>query len=209
MLIDQKDLEAAIAKANEINDVYNSQYSAGGNPEKSVDFLLEICSRYLGKTFEIQEVEVHFEGSAVYSMCVMSANHVEIVIAKGLNHCWKRYTVCKELFHVLIDTEDCRNLDLAALTEAVSFTFPNDEAHATKSVSAEFLAEVAAMEFLFPYASRERHYDSAHANANANGGGLNFKDIAVMHRIPQRYVDQYLTDQLLHKLAPMSRQLPK
>lgn len=199
MHINENYLRAAIAKARDINQQYALRFIHGNDSKKSIDWLLEICRDYLGiEDIDILKLDVPHAGSAVYSMCVMKPNGYDIALAADLNHCWTRYTICKEVFHILLDEEDYRNLDIAGHTEAVATAFPNDDSEPDKSVEIEFLTEVAAMEFLFPYARRLLELERA--------GPPNYPAIAMQYRIPQMLVDRYLTKGYMDNLLPFNEQ---
>lgn len=201
MNINSRDLEAAIAKAHEVSDHYDLTHISGGDPQRYMDYLLESCTALGVGRVEMFEVDISFSTSAVYSMCVMQQDGTShIVLAKELNQCWKRYCVCKELFHILIDKEEYRNLDVFSHTESVAVDFQLDDSNPEPSVSAEFLAEVAAMEFLFPYAKREAIL--------AGSKSPDFLNIAIQYRIPQILVDRYLSKNRMEPLAPYKRQNP-
>jgi hypothetical protein len=198
MHIETQDLEAAFAKANELNDHYKLTHLTGNDPQKYIDYILTSCDALGVGVVRIVEVDIAFSDSAVYSLCVMNGNgQVDIVLAKGLNHCWRRYAVCKELVHVLIDQEQYRNLNVSQHTENVSIAFPLDDGKPDLAVAAEFLAEVAAMEFLFPYSDRVRVMSQTQPP--------NFPALAQLYRIPQLLVDRYLTINFMAALRPFSR----
>lgn len=193
MFIKPQDLDQALAKAAEVSHHYNLHHLGANDPQKRIDYLFQSCAPLLQpRVIRILESEIDFAQSAVYSMCVLMDDKVDIVLAKDLNLCWRRYTVCKEVFHVLLDSEEHRNLDIASVTEGVSVVFPSDDAHASPAVAAEFLAEIAAMEFLFPYVRRVQEL--------AAPGAPNFKDIALKYRIPQKLVEKYLTANFIANL---------
>lgn len=201
MFINSQELQVVINRADQINDDYALKFITGGDPQKSVDYLLEMCPEHAAqKNISVLEIDIDYETSAVYSMCVISDEEVDIAIAKNLNHCWKRYTICKELFHILIDKDEARNLNFALHTEEVVVSFPRsgDELHPSKSVAAEMLAEFATMEFLFPYAQREKIL-------KLNTGSPNYPDIAQFYRIPKVLVEKYLSKQFMDGLATVSR----
>jgi hypothetical protein len=201
MYVNQTDLEAALAKANEVNDHYVLTHLTGNDPQKYMDYILQSCGAVgiTGDVVILELDEIPYAQSAVYSMCVMKGNgDIDIVLAEGLNHCWRRYTICKELFHVMIDREEYRNLDVVAHTEAVSVAFPLADCHPDPAVAAELLSEIAAMEFLFPYAKRQ--------GIMSRREQPNFPAIAQTYRIPQVLVDKYLSQHYLQALGPYSRQ---
>lgn len=196
MIINKQNLEAVIAKANEVNDHYKLTHLTGNATQKIMDYILDSCDKLGVQNVHMSEVDLPFSDSAVYSMCVMTQDGADIVLAKGLNHCWQRYTICKELFHLLIDDEKYRNLDIFAHSEAVTISYSLDESRPDLGVAAEFLAEVAAMEFLFPYAERE---------LQMRNGQPNYPAIAQQYRIPQLLVDRYLSPHLMSTLKKVSR----
>lgn len=196
MIINKQNLEAVIAKANEVNDHYILTHLTGNATQKYMDYILDSCEKFGVRNVRMFEVDLPYVDSAVYSMCVMTKDGADIVLAKGLNHCWQRYTICKELFHLLIDDEKYRNLDIFAHSEAVTISYSLDDSRPDLGVAAEFLAEVAAMEFLFPYAQREQQMRS---------GQPNYPAIAQQYRIPQLLVDRYLSPRLMSTLKEVSR----
>lgn len=193
MKIKEYSLRAAIAKARDVNQQYGLKYIHGNDPKKSIDWLLEICRDYLQiQGIDILKSDVPHARSAVYSACVMKQDGYDIVLASDLNHCWTRYTICKEVFHILLDDETYWNLDIAGHTEAVASVFPNDDSEPDRSVEIEFLTEVAAMEFLFPYERRDTEV--------TRSTPPNYPAIALQYRIPQRLVDKYLTNSYMENL---------
>ena len=196
MIINKTLLQAAIAKATEVNDYYRLNHITGDAPQKYMDYVLDSCKALGVGTVQILQVDIPFDQTAVYSMVVMKGSNPDIVLARDLNHCWVRYTVCKEIFHLLIDGEQYRNLDIAAHTEAVTIAYPLNEAKPDMAVAAEFLSEIAAMEFLFPYAKREHLLTLA--------GQPNFLAIAQQYRIPQLLIDRYLSQHFMEALGDVS-----
>lgn len=191
-------LEAALAKANEVSDHYNLTHLTGNDPMRLVDHILDSCSALGVGQVNIYDTDIPYTDSAVYSMCVMKNDgSSDIVLARGLNHCWRRYTVCKELFHMLIDREEYRNLDVFTHTESVSVDFKLDDSSPEPAVAAEFLAEIATMEFMFPYKARE--------TILAQGTPPDFKAIAIQYRLPQILVDRYLSKLRMDPLRAFSR----
>jgi len=200
MHIKPQHLEAALAKANELNDHYGLHHLTGADPQKYVDYFLSSCGAFGIGPVRIVEIDIAFEDSAVYSVCVMNKDGAtDIALAKGLNHCWKRYTICKELVHVLIDREEYRNLNLSQHTEEVAVAFSLDDSRPGLAVTAELLSEISSMEFLFPYAHREKILRLQQTP--------NFLAIAQQYRIPQLLVDRYLGARHMESLKGHSRRL--
>ncbi len=142
----------------------------------------------------IVEVDIDFKSSPVYSaVIVKDAGNVDIAIAKGLNFCWKRFVIAKEIFHGILDADEYHNMDVFSHLESVLASFP-DSAHKTSpSAEAEFLAEVATMEFFFPYEKR--------AEEMAVGPDVrNYQALALKYRIPLVKVERFLSDEYMDNL---------
>ncbi len=77
---------------------------------------------------------------------------------------------------------------------ASSFSIENEDANPESPVATEFLAEIAAMEFLLPYAKRKAILD--HAN-----GEPDYAMVARIYGIPQVYVEGYLSDRMMSEFA--------
>jgi len=198
MNIHPTDVEAAVAKAYEVSDHYDLTHLTGGDPHRYMDRLLESCTAVGVGRFQIIEVNVAYEGSAVYSACVMNTDgSADIVLARGLDLPWRRYLVCKELFHIMIDKEEYRNMDLAAHTASVAVDFQLDDSQPEPAVAAEFLAEVAAMEFLFPYARRESLLKAFPQP--------DFASVSAQYDLPSVLVERYLSDLRMAPLAEFCR----
>lgn len=119
--------------------------------------------------------------------------HYEIVILPGQKYCWKRFVLCKELFHVLIDVNDKEkifiNRDVDSHIEQY-MDKSNGIPNTPQNVQAETLAEIAAMEFLFPYAHRIRSRDS------------DSEMLAHKYKIPKALVEKYILNHYIDGLNP-------
>ncbi|MEZ0260914.1 MAG: hypothetical protein ACAH80_07880, partial [Alphaproteobacteria bacterium] len=73
-----------------------------------------------------------------------------------------------------------------------SVAFPASSSRPRRSVVCEQLAEIAAMEFLYPF--KYRMYD-------AQQKSIDYHHIAKHYRIPQVYVEEYLDPQVMKTLG--------
>lgn len=105
----------------------------------------------------------------------------DVLLLRGLNFCWKRLVLCKELFHVLMDSEEYRNMALEEHIEG-SVGVAITEIKPNNAVMSEILAEIAAMELLFPYAKR----------IEAIANKFKPKDIAEKYKCPLLLIEKYL-----------------
>lgn len=198
-MINKQEQRAAIAKADEVNDRYALAYLSGGDPFKPANFILESCRPFiqLGEV-TIKESAISWEKSAVWSASIMSEGHTDVLLACGLNYCWQNYTVTKELFHILIDTEDSRDMNLSRTTmiESLGAPFDSNKPHYFPA-AAELQAEIAAMEFLFPYVNRQAIVQLPTTR--------DFSNVAKQYMIPRLMVEKYLSQVFLDELRDVSR----
>ncbi len=192
------DLEYCIGKANEIAEQYCLVNIGSDNPERFIDHLRTTCETYLNKKVGLYELHVHKDSSPVLASCILLENgDVDVCYVQGLNHCWTRFVICKEIFHLVLDAEKYRNMDLEAHVQEVTVKFPQTDSVASLPVRAEMLAEMAAMEFLFPYAARLKEAEGENAN--------NKRAIAERYRVPIVLVDRYMSKQYMDGLKDASK----
>lgn len=196
MILQEHDLSACLSKAKEVAHHYKLTTLAADDPQRQVDHLLGICQQYLHiQRPKLVVLDVPAANSAVYSMSIFKQDgSFDIAIASGLNHCWTRYAVCKEVFHAILDAEEFRNMNIAEHVESVCVEFLIEDAKPSRSVASEYLTEIAAMEFLFPYAEREKEI------ARAGGTSLDYRGIAEKYRIPQVKIDKFLSNEFMRNL---------
>ena len=198
MKIKTTDLSYCIGKADEIAEQYCLTHIASDNPERYVDNLRHTCQDYLGKKIGLERLEIDEDKSPVIAACILLENgDVDICYAENLNHCWTRFAICKEIFHLVLDLEIYRNMDIDDHVAEVTLMFPDEDSTPSPPVVAEWLAEFAAMEFLFPYADRLKEL----AGPNAN----NKRAIAERYRVPVLHVERYMSKQFMDALGPVSR----
>lgn len=113
---------------------------------------------------------------------------------KNLNFCWRRFVVCKELCHCLIDDsrdERIAGVDslklllqyLAARIDATKFVY--------KPFASEQWAEIMALEILFPYELRRQYVEKL------KDGTITPYNLALRYRIPTEYAEIGMYDSFL------------
>ena len=190
MKINRQDLNFCIGKARDISHAYDLKVF-GGEPKRSIDLTLEICTASCGLPIEVWKDDSEHDNQLIKGACVLSPTKAEILISHHLNHCWTRFTVCKELFHVVLDRDEYRGMDIFKHIEEILLSFPDDDSTPEAPVACEFLAEVAAMEFLLPYSVRESYLQS---------GNMNAMGIAKLYEIPCMMVERYMSPQFMENL---------
>lgn len=198
MKLSAEELQFCIEKSKEIAEQYKLICISGDDPQRSTDYLRECCQQYLKVKIEEQCIDTDKENSAVLGAFIRHGDGVYTICYAGwLNYCWKRFTVCKELFHVILDREEYRNMDLEAHIMEVTVAFPDHDSDPSPSVRSELLAEIAAMEFMFPYAARVQELNGPH-----KGNSL---AIAEKYKVPQVHVEKYLSDSHMEALKGYSQ----
>lgn len=191
MLIKTNDLEFSLRKAKTTSEAYNLRFLDRNNTIRSIDNLVNLVKSEENKPIDILLMDLTHSGQAVRSLYVAYDNKYDIILLEGQNPCWNRFTLCKELFHVLLDADEYRNINVDSQVDEVMNTFYVNDSEPNQSATSEKLAEIAAMEFLFPYTSRKIELQS---------DVLEFRQIAEKYKIPQVLVEQYLSTSYIEAL---------
>lgn len=113
-----------------------------------------------------------------------SGDYARIQYSSSLNFCWERFVVCKEMYHSVLDASVVRRVsnisDLLKLSEYLVddtiSSIENFEPHET-----EQLAEILALETLFPFELRSNHLAAYKANQ------ISDLQLALRYRIPEEF----------------------
>jgi Zn-dependent peptidase ImmA (M78 family) len=201
MLINTNLIKASLDKANEINNLYQLFNLVNDGIPKSVDDLTWVCSEYFEKSIEILELEdlpIHKKEKppkqwAIRGFYLSYSDRYEIYILAGQNKCWSRFVRAKELFHMLLDAEEFRTTDLVKHITEVGVAFNKNNSKPGKAVVSERMAEIAAMEFLFPMEHRKL--------VTEHLGSIDNYEIAEKYKIPQYYMEMYLSEPYMEVLG--------
>jgi len=185
---EDKDIRHCLEKAVEVREMYEMYVLNGKAFPRSVDRLRWVCEEYLNKKIEIEYVDVPAEGSSIkasyWAINEDGKQWYRICPLTGMTEDELRFVLCKELFHVIFDDEEKRNLELSAHVEEYSLSLASTEdVHPNCSVAWETLAEIAAMEFLFPLEERDR--------AINGGTQVSFSKLASAYGVPRYYVESF------------------
>jgi hypothetical protein len=198
MYIDKAILAHCLDQANALSDQRRIYGIAADDPLRSVDQLTEICKTYLRKKIRILELDIDKDDSPVFgSTILLRDGSYDICHVKNLNYCWQRFVTCKELFHVVLDEVKYRRIAISDHVDEVTVAFPDDNSRPNMSVVAEILAEIAAMEYLFPYKDREMEFANKHGN-------IDCRAIADRYKVPLVYIEKYLSPPHMTALSIVS-----
>ena len=195
MNIKIRELASTLETVKTIEEIYSLNYWGASRENRSDADLLDLTADYTGRI--IQLIRVPLLSTALKSKCVMKTDgSCDIVLLNGLNDCNKKFAICKELFHILLDKEQYRCIDFEQTIDDYMYDGIDD----TPSLSSqtEILAEIAAMEFLFKYSYRKLYV----AQNNPD-----YYSIAKTHMIPQVMVERYLYSHYMKNLDPDSLQI--
>lgn len=182
LIFQEEDLRACLAKAVEIREMYEMYAINGKGFPRSVDQLVWLVSEYLEKKVVVEVVDVPAEGSSIKAaFLAMGDGSYRIGLTAGMTEDELRFVLCKELFHVIFDEESRRSLDLSGHVEEYTSTIPLDGGKPNCAAAWETLAEIAAIEFLFPHYLRKQ--------AAANDGALASSKYATQYGMPRYYVE--------------------
>ncbi len=181
-----------------MTEQYKLYSRAAGHTQRSVDDLEWLCGEYLGKTVSVLDLQLAADELAIRGMfAALSDGSYEIYLLADLGERERRFVKCKELFHVVLDDENCRSMDIYAHLELATVAFSVAGSNPESPVACEALAEIAAMEFLFPYAERVEVIERS-------GGNVDYPAIATQYGIPQLYVEMYLSDPMMTEFAKVA-----
>jgi len=110
--------------------------------------------------------------------------HAKIIYSQSMNTCWRRFVVCKELAHLLIDTdaEHFTQNPVSLVQELINDVPVMRTDH---DINSERLAMIAAIEMLLPWCLRGRLTEMAEE-------GLSDLQIAQEFRVPEKIVNLML-----------------
>lgn len=196
MIVSPEHLQACIHQAGLIRNAYDLEHNEPGIP-RSVAGFHRVIEQMSGSSIDVYEVDVDGDREVLGMCLLLPDQQAEIAIAAGLNRCWGRFVWAKELFHVALERDEYRSTNLFAHIQEYTATFPVDNAKPSLPVTAEFLAEVGALELLFPYADRVKLAEG--------GQPKNFLEIATRYLIPKVLTERYLSPSYIQALSAFQR----
>jgi hypothetical protein len=192
MHIDSYHLLSCLEKVAVLEEAYKLHLPQGGDmPYRSMDFLVYLYNNYVDRPAELIELPIDWREAALLGMFHKHEDGKTVVVyAANMPMDLKRFVVCKELMHALLDNDGYRTMDIVSHVNSMSVHFPDDESHPGVAVQVEFLAEIAAMEFLFPYRCRKIVVAS----------NLDLEQVAGQYGVPRQQVEVYCSKQYLDHL---------
>lgn len=188
MHIQKSRIIEALSEVDNIRYYHRLHYIGHDGKNKSDADLLSICQTYLSKNILIFCHQQAWDNGPILSFYIKFSDRYEICLLDKLNYCHRKFTLCKELFHIILDNPEFHSINFEkTIDDLMADGFIPDN-----SVS-EMLAEFAAMEFLFPYSDRCVILET---NPQPN-----FAQIAEQYKVPQRLVEVYLSENYISELG--------
>jgi len=179
-LISKQNIVDALNEVFNIEELLKNHYRFYYEANRSDADLLHICQKYLGKKINVLTHETPWDGGSILAFCITYDDYYDICLLDKMNYCHNKFALCKELFHTIISNPEFQSIDVS---NTINTCITGGSL--TGAASSEFLAEIAAMEYLFPYTKR-LHYVSS-------GDLIDYDEIAYTHRIPRLLIEKYLT----------------
>lgn len=198
MDLDEKDVISCLAKAKEMIELYKLYTRVSNGSMRSVDEFEDLFCTYLDRKVVVNDLTLAADDSAIRGMFAALADGTyEIYLLAELPDRERRFVKCKELFHVVLDEDRSRSMDIYAHVEEAATSYFKGDSSPTSPVVCEALAEIAAMEFLFPYEDRV-------AVIAASDGSPNFERVAAQYGIPQSLVEEYLSSHYMSEFGSIT-----
>ncbi len=192
MIIKPQDFRFCLDQAKYMAEQHKTYAHPGDTTPKDINEFVRICKEQLNFNITLKSIPIAAANSGIRGFFIRTTDAYEIYILEGLNTCWEAFVRCKELFHILLDNPEYRNMDIYAHLEEVTIAFPLPASSPGKSVTCECMAEIAAMEFLYPYSMRKHDHQKK---------PIDYLAIAKHYRIPRVYVEAYLRDDVMKTLG--------
>lgn len=192
MYMQQEHFSRCLGLARDLADHYKQTVLNGGATYKRMDELLKIIESYLSKKVVVNQL-VREKRSIRAVYFAMKDGTYEVFLLAGMTEDEERFALCKELFHVVVDIEEYHSTDLYGHVYEVVATFPVENSSPSPSAQSEMLAELAAMEFMFPYEDRKAIL--------SGGNNLDMAAIAARYGVPQPYAELYCSDEYMKFFA--------
>jgi Zn-dependent peptidase ImmA (M78 family) len=188
VLVEDLRLEALFKKIKQIREEVKAYALGGDDPCVSIDNLHKMVEQMYGLKITLKEVPV--SGNHVTSMVRRySDNTAEIVLRSPQSEAERRFAVAKELLHLALDEpEDWSSqaaVTLDGLIELRRLELNGVSDHTPSPiVICEHLAEIAAIEMLYPYEVRQ----AVQVQLDTEETKPNLATIALQYKLPVRAI---------------------
>lgn len=154
MIISGEKALVAFKKVNQVREEYATYVRGADLNRISVENLYSVVENMYD--VKINKKGVTFEGNFLRGLMERYEKHVVIRVRANQTEDWLRFTAVKELCHVIIDEREDWSVDGVRTIEDLLIEYFANIGDVAKGVSqSEMLAEVAALELLYPFDCRD------------------------------------------------------
>jgi len=180
-----------ILQASKIRELYQQVVLAGNTDEIDIGELKDVISQYTNIKITVKEVDwgAHRFLGTIQRFDTHATIYVAAKGKKGdvgkITHCEQRFVIAKEMGHLVIDQPD--NLTVHAVSLIKELCNPivaKFDSH--QPLQSEYVAEIFAIETLFPYQTRQPHLE------RIRRGEDTALSVATHFRIPEKRVEMAL-----------------
>ncbi|WP_335619066.1 hypothetical protein [Limnobacter sp.] len=168
----------ALNEAFNICELLQKKYLSYEELDRSDANLLHIVTTYFQKNITVTEHHHVWSEGPILAFSLQYDDRFEICLLADLNYCRRKLALCKELFHLILSNPESISVEFDETIEKCASGGALDDI-----ASSEYVAEIAAMEYLFPYSHRLEICKKPYV----------LDDIALRYRLPKITVEQYLT----------------
>lgn len=176
-------------------DNFNLQVRHPRGDVRSVDDFKDFCKEQHAD-FDDFELSLPAKGQPIYGSMIQVGEKYNIFLLSGLDTCWKRFVLCKEIFHIILDIDDKQNVfknkNWETQVEKTMFHLPNVDTATEDCAAVEGLAEICAMELLFPYSLRLQYLSESKS----------VDEIAPLVMLPKLIIEKFLASHIMQSLDP-------
>lgn len=195
MQISDEDVKHCLEKVSEVMEGYELYSRAKGHSYRSVDDLEWYVGEHIDRKVTVEDLFLAADDKVIRGVFTALADgSYKIYLLAELPERERRFVKCKELFHVILDEDRCRSMDIYGHLELAAAAFSIYDNSPDSPVVWEMLAEIAAMEFLLPYKDRLAIIAGAEGN-------IDYANIARLYGVPQIYVENYLSEAMMAEFA--------
>ena len=174
---------------------FNLQVRHPRGDVRSVDDFKDFCKEQHA-AFDDYELNLPAKGQPIFGSMIQTGDSYNIFLLSGLNRCWKRFVLCKEIFHIILDIDDkldvFKNSNWSEQVEKTLFNIPNVTTTTEDCAAVEALAEICAMELLFPYEWRVNYISE----------GKSVDEIANIVLLPKALIEKFISKSIMESLDP-------
>lgn len=182
-------LESTFRKVRDIQDFIRTYAKAPSSLVISVDDVKWAIEEKYGLKITLELVD--FPGSYIRGMVERYDNGQANIFVKEkqdedptLNEYWHRFIATKEMAHLAIDEKEDWSVDGTETIEDLIREHEIDRGSPPRDgIQSEVLAEIAAVELLYPWEFRQNDIDSGKSN----------QELSAIHKVPQYVIQRALS----------------